>query len=143
MELWDSMEVWRLSEKEDKYVLRTEWIQNTGKIYEKINENDRKHLEAYNSLNSKIERQTGLQEKQFESQERQEKLLEKISGVVERFGDEFKDVQYTVRSHDTQLEQINKSILEKQKGNVQVVVALIGGGTSIIAAAVGLAKILF
>lgn len=97
------MGVWRLSEKEDKYVLRSEWLHNTGKIYERINENDRKHLEAYNSLNSKIERQTGLQEKQFESQERQEKHLEKISDVVERFGDEFKDVQYTVRSHDTQL----------------------------------------
>lgn len=137
------MGVLKLSEKDDKYVLRSEWLHNTGKIYERINENDRKHLEAYNSLNSKIERQTGLQEKQFESQERQEKHLEKISDVVERFGDEFKDVQYTVRSHDTQLEQINKSILEKQKGNVQVVVALIGGGTSIIAAAVGLAKILF
>ena len=63
--------------KEDKYVLRSEWLHNTGKIYERINENDRKHLEAYNSLNSKIERQTGLQEKQFESQERQEKHLEK------------------------------------------------------------------
>ncbi|WP_367122779.1 hypothetical protein V6D01_08760 [Staphylococcus capitis subsp. urealyticus] len=132
-----------MSEKDDKYVLRSEWLHNTGKIYERINENDRKHLEAYNSLNSKIERQTGLQEKQFESQERQEKHLEKISDVVESFGNEFKDVQYTVRSHDTQLEQINKSISEKQKGNVQVVVALIGGGTSIIAAAVGLAKILF
>lgn len=137
------MGVLKLSEKDDKYVLRSEWLHNTGKIYERINENDRKHLEAYNSLNSKIERQTGLQEKQFESQERQEKHLEKISDVVESFGDEFKDVQYTVRSHDTQLEQINKSISEKQKGNVQVVVALIGGGTSIIAAAVGLAKILF
>ena len=137
------MGVLKLSEKDDKYVLRSEWLHNTGKIYERINENDRKHLEAYNSLNSKIERQTGLQEKQFESQERQEKHLEKISDVVEGFGNEFKDVQYTVRSHDTQLEQINKSILEKQKGNVQVVVALIGGGTSIIAAAVGLAKILF
>lgn len=132
-----------MSEKDDKYVLRSEWLHNTGKIYERINENDRKHLEAYNSLNSKIERQTGLQEKQFESQERQEKHLKKISGVVERFGDEFKDVQYTVRSHDTQLEQINKSISEKQKGNVQVAVALIGGGTSIIVAAIGLAKILF
>lgn len=137
------MGVLKLSEKDDKYVLRSEWLHNTGKIYERINENDRKHLEAYNSLNSKIERQTGLQEKQFESQERQEKHLEKISDVVESFGNEFKDVQYTVRSHDTQLEQINKSISEKQKGNVQVVVALIGGGTSIIAAAVGLAKILF
>lgn len=137
------MGVLKLSEKDDKYVLRSEWLHNTGKIYERINENDRKHLEAYNSLNSKIERQTGLQEKQFESQERQEKHLEKISDVVEGFGNEFKDIQYTVRSHDTQLEQINKSILEKQKGNVQVVVALIGGGTSIIAAAVGLAKILF
>lgn len=137
------MGVLKLSEKDDKYVLRSEWLHNTGKIYERINENDKKHLEAYNSLNSKIERQTGLQEKQFESQERQEKHLEKISDVVESFGNEFKDVQYTVRSHDTQLEQINKSILEKQKGNVQVVVALIGGGTSIIAAAVGLAKILF
>lgn len=137
------MGVLKLSEKDDKYVLRSEWLHNTGKIYERINENDRKHLEAYNSLNSKIERQTGLQEKQFESQERQEKHLKKISGVVERFGDEFKDVQYTVRSHDTQLEQINKSISEKQKGNVQVAVALIGGGTSIIVAAIGLAKILF
>ena len=137
------MGVLKLSEKDDKYVLRSEWLHNIGKIYERINENDKKHLEAYNSLNSKIERQTGLQEKQFESQERQEKHLEKISDVVESFGNEFKDVQYTVRSHDTQLEQINKSILEKQKGNVQVVVALIGGGTSIIAAAVGLAKILF
>lgn len=137
------MGVLKLSEKDDKYVLRSEWLHNTGKIYERINENDKKHLEAYNSLNSKIERQTGLQEKQFESQERQEKHLEKISDVVESFGDEFKDVQYTVRSHDTQLEQINKSISEKQKGNVQVVVALIGGGTSIIVAAVGLAKILF
>ena len=80
------MGVLKLSEKDDKYVLRSEWLHNTGKIYERINENDRKHLEAYNSLNSKIERQTGLQEKQFESQERQEKHLEKISDVVESFG---------------------------------------------------------
>ena len=75
MELWDSMEVWRLSEKEDKYVLRTEWLQNTGKIYEKINENDRKHIEAYSILDKRLEKQTGLQEKQFESQERLEKQL--------------------------------------------------------------------
>ncbi|MDS4009746.1 hypothetical protein RJC26_12420, partial [Staphylococcus capitis] len=83
------------------------------------------------------------QEKQFESQERQEKHLEKISDVVERFGDEFKDVQYTVRSHDTQLKNINKSISDKQKGNVQVVVALISGGCAIIAAAFGLASVIF
>ena len=137
------MGVLNLSEKDDKYVLRSEWLHNTGKIYERINENDRKHLEAYNSLNSKIERQTGLQEKQFESQERQEKHLEKISGVVENFGDEFKDVQYTVRSHDTQLERINKSISDKQKGNIQVFVALISGGCAIIAAAFGLASVIF
>ena len=94
--------VWRLSEKEDKYVLRSEWLHNTGKIYERINENDRKHLEAYNSLNSKIERQTGLQENNL-NLKNDKKTLRKISDVVERFGDEFKDVQYTVRSHDTQL----------------------------------------
>ena len=88
--------------KEDKYVLRSEWLHNTGKIYERINENDRKHLEAYNSLNSKIERQTGLQENNL-NLKNDKKTLRKISDVVERFGDEFKDVQYTVRSHDTQL----------------------------------------
>ena len=138
MELWDSMEVWRLSEKEDKYVLRTEWIQNTGKIYEKINENDRKHIEAYGTLDKRLEKQTGLQEKQFESQERLEKHLEKISSVIE-----FTDVKYTVKSHETQLENINKSISDKQKGNVQVVVALISGGCAIIAAAFGLASVIF
>lgn len=44
-----------MSQEEDKYVLRTEWIQNTGKIYEKINENDRKHIEAYSTLDKRLE----------------------------------------------------------------------------------------
>lgn len=137
------MGVLKLSEKEDKYVLRTEWIQNTGKIYEKINENDRKHIEAYSTLDKRLEKQTGLQEKQFESQERLEKHLEKISGVIEKVGNEFTDVKYTVKSHETQLENINKSISDKQKGNVQVVIALIGGGATIIGAAIGLAQYIF
>ena len=99
MELWGSMEVWRLSEKEDKYVLRTEWIQNTGKIYEKINENDKKHIEAYSTLDKRLDKQTVLQEKQFESQKRLEKHLEKISNVIEKVGAEFTDVKYLSLIH--------------------------------------------
>ena len=64
-----------LSENDEKYVLRHEWERNNGKIYERINENDRKQTEAINNLNSKVDKQTLIQEQTYESQKKQESHL--------------------------------------------------------------------
>ena len=62
---------------ENKYVLRHEWERSRGKINERINEVDKKHTDNFNGLLNKVDRQTLLQEKAFESQSRSEKHLEK------------------------------------------------------------------
>lgn len=130
-------------EKDDRYVTRSEWIDGTGKIYERINSNDRKHSEAISELKNTVEKQTVYQKMQFESQERQEKHLSKISDSMNAFSNEFTDIKYKVRTHTDQLDNINKSIMKKQKGNVQITGIIIGGIFSIIVAAIGLAQYLF
>lgn len=50
---------------DNKFVLRHEWENSRGKIYEKINENDRKHTEALNKLEKTVDRQVLLQERAF------------------------------------------------------------------------------
>lgn len=128
---------------ENKYVLRHEWESARGKIYEKINENDRKHTEALNSLEKTVDRQTILQERSFESQERSEKHLEKLNTTMENFGRDFNDVRYKVQSHDEKLQSVQSIISDKQKGNVQITTAIISGVFMVIVAAIGLAQYIF
>ncbi|HDG7360138.1 TPA: hypothetical protein PFQ79_002624, partial [Staphylococcus pseudintermedius] len=71
---------------DNKFVLRHEWENSRGKIYEKINENDRKHTEALNKLEKTVDRQVLLQERAFESQERSEKHLETLNETMLKFG---------------------------------------------------------
>ncbi|MCE4960567.1 hypothetical protein [Staphylococcus chromogenes] len=128
---------------ENKYVLRHEWESSRGKIYEKINENDRKHTEALNNLEKTVDRQTILQERSFESQERSEKHLEKLNTTMENFGRDFNDVKYKVQSHDEKLQSVQSIISDKQKGNVQITTAIISGVFMVIVAAIGLAQYIF
>lgn len=128
---------------ENKFVLRHEWESARGKIYEKINENDRKHTEALNNLEKTVNRQTILQERSFESQARSEKHLEKLSGTMERIGDEVIDIKYKVKSHDDTLHNVQSVISEKQKSNTQIGVAIISGVVAVIVAAFGFAQVFF
>lgn len=128
---------------ENKYVLRHEWESARGKIYEKINENDRKHTDALNNLEKTVDKQTILQERSFESQARSEKHLEKLSGTMERIGDEVIDIKYKVKSHDDTLHNVQSVISEKQKSNTQIGVAIISGVVAVIVAAFGFAQVFF
>lgn len=128
---------------ENKFVLRHEWECARGKIYEKINENDRKHTEALNNLEKTVDRQTILQERSFESQARSEKHLEKLNNTMENFGRDFNDVRYKVQSHDEKLQSVQGIISEKQKANVQITTVFISGVFTVIVAAIGLAKYFF
>lgn len=82
---------------ENKYVLRHEWERSRGKINERINEVDKKHTDNFNGLLNKVDRQTLLQEKSFESQARSEKHLEKMSESLATVGTRVTDLEYETK----------------------------------------------
>lgn len=132
-----------MSENDEKYVLRHEWERSTGKIYERINENDRKQTEAINSLNNKVDKQTLIQEQTYESQKKQESHLEKISDKMTGFVSEVNDLRYEVKGHDEQLKSFSQILTKKQTFNVGIATAIVTGIFGLLSAAVGLAPILF
>jgi chromosome segregation ATPase len=111
---------------EDKYVLRHEWENSRGKIHQRINDVDSKHTDLHNQLLSKVDRQTLLQEKSFESQERSEKHLEKMSESLSTVGTRVTDLEYESKANKKDIESLQGTLREKTKGNTQVIVAWIG-----------------
>ncbi|UXV34481.1 hypothetical protein MUA90_10680 [Staphylococcus sp. IVB6181] len=128
---------------DNEYLAKHEFEAAKNKIYERINDNDRKHTEAINTLEKTVNRQILLQERSFESQERSEKHLEKLNGTMERLGDEVVDIKYKVKAHDDTLHNVQSVISEKQKGNAQITVAIISGVVAVIVAAFGFAQVFF
>ncbi|BFL77980.1 hypothetical protein QP635_02865 [Staphylococcus hominis] len=132
-----------MQEKDERFVLREEFLDSNGKIYNKINENDKKHTEELKDLNNKVDKQIIYQEKAFESQSRSEKHLEKLSETMSSFGKEFTDVKYQVKDHTKQLETFSEVIKEKQGYNVKIIVAIISGIASVLVGALGFAAAFF
>ena len=129
--------------EESKYVLRHEWIESNGKIYEKINENDRKNIKALSELKTKVETQTNLQQRTYEEQKETNSNIKNLTQVMTNVGNEMTDIKYKVMSHDEKIETIQGAIETKQKGSVQIIVALIGLAGSLVGAAFAFAQIFF
>ena len=106
---------------EDKYVLRHEWERSRGKIHERINEVDTKHTDNFNSLLNKVDRQTLLQEKAFESQARSEKHLEKMSESLSTVGTRVTDLEYETKSHEKEIKSLQGTVEAEAKGNREVI----------------------
>lgn len=128
---------------DNKFLQKHEFEAAKNKIYERINDNDRKHTDAINSLEKTVDRQISVQERSFESQERSEKHLEKLSGTMERLGDEVVDIKYKVKTHDDKLLSVQGAITEKQKGNAAITGYIISGIFAVIVAAIGFAQVFF
>lgn len=138
MVLLHFLEVWRLPNEND-YIKRHEFERSQGKLYERINQTDR----ALTELSGKVDKQNALQQKSFESQERQEKSLERIVDGFDSFKEDFNGVKYEVKGHGLELERINKSIGDKQRWNVGIISAIIAGITTLLAGALQLAPLIF
>lgn len=128
---------------ENKYVLRHEWIDSNGKIYEKINENDRKNIEALSELKTKVETQTNLQQRTYEEQRETNSNIKNLTQVMTNVGNEMTDIKYKVMSHDEKIKTIQGTIETKQKGSVQIIVALIGLSGTLVGAAFAFAQVFF
>ena len=132
-----------MQEKDERFVSRKEWMDNTSEIHRKIDENDKRHTSELKDLNNKVDKQIIYQEKAFESQERSEKHLEKLSDTMSNFGKEFTDMKYQVKDHSKQLETFSEVIKEKQGYNVKIIVAIISGIASVLVGALGFAAAFF
>ena len=106
---------------EDKYVLKYEWEKTKGKLHERINEVDNKHTANFNSLLNKVDRQTLLQEKAFESQARSEKHLEKMSESLSTVGTRVTDLEYETKSHEKEIKSLQGTVEAEAKGNREVI----------------------
>lgn len=132
-----------MQEKDERFVSRKEWMDNTSEIHRKIDENDKRHTSELKDLNNKVDKQIIYQEKAFESQARSEKHLEKLSDTMSNFGKEFTDMKYQVKDHSKQLETFSEVIKEKQGYNVKIIVAIISGIASVLVGALGFAAAFF
>ncbi len=132
-----------MQEKDERFVSRKEWMDNTSEIHRKIDENDKRHTSELKDLNNKVDKQIIYQEKAFESQARSEKHLEKLSETMSNFGKEFTDVKYQVKDHTKQLETFSEVIKEKQGYNVKIIVAIISGIATVLTGALGFAAAFF
>lgn len=110
----------------DDYVRRHEWEKSKGKIHERINDVDNKHVENYNHLLNTVDRQTLLQEKAFESQEKSEKHLENISESLTTVGTRVTELEYETRTHDKDIRGLQSTLAAETKGNRDVLLAWIG-----------------
>ncbi|MGW7903293.1 hypothetical phage membrane protein [Staphylococcus xylosus] len=129
--------------EESKYVLRHEWVDSNGKIYERMNTDKIEYNKQFSDLNNKIDRQTDIAERQLDSQERQEKHSENLSKTMNKFADDFIKVKNKVEKHHEQILNFKGIIEEKQKGNVHLTGIIVGGIFSVIVAAIGAAQLFF
>lgn len=125
--------------EENDYVKRYEFERSNGKIYERINQTDKQII----ALNGKIDTQNAIQEKNYQSQERSEKHLEKISGEITSFKDGFNEVKNQVDKHSDELDKINATVSDKQKWNVGIATAIISGIFALLGTAMQLAPLIF
>lgn len=128
---------------EDKYVLRHEWEKGKGKIHGRINEVDNKHTENYNHLLMTVDKQTILQEKAFESQEKSEKHLEKISDSLSTVGTRVTDLEYETKLHDKEIKTLQGTLEAETKGNRNVIIQWIATAGLVLPALVSVVAQLF
>ncbi|TJX73859.1 hypothetical protein FAF40_02305 [Staphylococcus haemolyticus] len=125
--------------EENDYVKRHEFERSNRRIYDRINQTDKQII----ALNGKIDTQNAIQEKNYQSQERSEKHLEKISGEITSFKDGFNEVKNQVDKHSDELDKINATVSDKQKWNVGIATAIISGIFALLGTAMQLAPLIF
>lgn len=128
---------------EDKYVLRYEWEKSKGKVHERINEVDNKHINLHNDLKLLVTRLNDSNDTLIKSQTTTNETLNKINDNLTGFNDRIKDVEYTSDTTIKRLDTIENSVSERQKGNIQIWVAIIGAIAVVIGGAFSFASVFF
>lgn len=128
---------------EDKYVLRHEWERNNGKIHQRINEVDNKHVNLHNDLRLLVTRLDDSSKIFNDNQKETIRTLEKINTNVTGLNERIRDVEYSSRSVKERLDTMEATADERRKGNAQIWVAVIGSIATIVVGALTFAQVFF
>lgn len=129
--------------EENKFVLRHEWEKSKGKVHERINEIDNKHMNLHNDINLKVTTMGNLLERISDNGDKTNETLNMTNQILTEQKDQMKDVKYKVETTINRVDNIESSISERQKGNVQIMVAVITTIGTIVVGALGLAQFFF
>ena len=128
---------------EDKYVLRHEWERNNGKIYQRINEVDNKHVNLHSELRLLVTRLDDSSKIFNDNQKETIRTLEKINTNVTGLNERIRDVEYSSHSVKERLDKMESTADERRKGNAQIWVAVIGSIATIVVGALTFAQVFF
>lgn len=129
--------------EENKFVLRHEWIEKNGKIYSHINDIDNKHVNLHNDLKIIVTSLSSNTEALTKASEKTNNILESIDEKMDGYNDRIKNVEFNVETTTKRVDEIEHSVSERKKGNVQLWVAIIGALGTVIVGALGFAQLFF
>lgn len=129
--------------EENKFVLRHEWEKSKGKVHERINEIDNKHMNLHNDINLKVTTMGNVLERISDNGDKTNETLNMTNQILTEQKDQMKDVKYKVETTINRVDNIESSVSERQKGNVQIMVAVITTIGTIVVGALGLAQLFF
>lgn len=129
--------------KDNFYVRRDEWIDQNGKLHERINKVDNKHTGLHNDLKLIVTQLNSNTEQLIKSQDKTNGHLEKMNNNLIGFNGRIQQVEYDQKDAREDIDAIKISMTEKQRANATVMVAIVGAIGTIAVAAIEFAKIFF
>ncbi|MEB7449861.1 hypothetical protein NGB74_02405 [Staphylococcus chromogenes] len=134
-----------LNEQENSnlYVTSERFERTVGNIYERLNTSEKQLTKEISDLKIQFTQMNAYTQQSLDVQKEMSNDIKCLSQSMTGVTDELKDVKYQVKTHDDLLEDYDKARHEKQKGNIEIFVALIGVSGVLGSAAFGFAQIFF
>ncbi|WP_239771863.1 hypothetical protein [Mammaliicoccus sp. P-M58] len=128
---------------ENRYVLKADHIADISKLTGRIKDVDSKHMQLHSDLKLTINTLSISTQALTETSKKTNNILESIDEKMDGYNDRAKDVEYDVKTIKDRVDEIEHSVSERKKGNVQLWVAIIGALGTVIVGALGFAQIFF
>lgn len=127
------------NENNNIYVLKKDW----EKKNEQIDEDIKNNTLAISGLKSEIEKSTIYAKQSYEVQKEMGQDVKELAKEMRNQSTDVINLTNKVNYHDDKIKGIQGTIDEKQKGSVQIIVAIIGVSGVIVTAAAAFLQHLF
>ncbi len=105
---------------ENKYVLKADHIADISKLTGRIKDVDSKHMQLHSDLKLTINTLSISTQALTETSKKTNNILESIDEKMDGYNDRIKDVEYNVETTTKRVDEIEHSVSERKKGNVQL-----------------------
>lgn len=128
---------------ENRYVLKSDHIADISKLTGRIKDVDSKHMQLHSDLKLTINTLSISTQALTETSKKTNNILESIDEKMDGYNDRIKDVEYNVETTTKRVDEIEHSVSERKKGNVQLWIAVVGALGTVIGSAFAFAQVFF